>query len=88
MSAEEAASWEAWMRLNPSGFDWENLRHAMLLRSIVIAGRNGSSKDVPDLDVFKWKPPEPLLATRLRAEAKARAALAAREKPKAKRKKG
>jgi sarcosine oxidase delta subunit len=72
MSAEEFSSWQAYLHRNPRGLKWDNWVQANIHRAIMVAGRAGSAKNVPKLDAFLYKPPEPLIAKRLRAESKRR----------------
>lgn len=72
MSAEEAISWQAWLRRNPRGLRWDNWVQANLHRAIMAAGLGGNYKGVPKLAQFLYKPPEPMLASRLREEARER----------------
>jgi hypothetical protein len=70
MSAAETASWEAWLHRNPRGIRWDNWVQANIHRAIMVAGRSGDSKGVPKLDAFLYKPPEPVIVRRLKAEAR------------------
>ena len=65
-------SWQAYLHRNPRGVRWDNWVQGTMHRAIMIAGRGGNSKGVPKLDAFLYKPPEPLISRRLKAEARSR----------------
>lgn len=80
MPAEEVASWKAFLRRNPRGFEWDNWVQATLHRAMVISGRNGSEEGVARFDKFLWRRPVPLEVERLKADAKAATKAAAAKK--------
>lgn len=72
MSAQEFVSWQAYLRRHPHGFGWQNWIQAHLAREInrLLPRDKKKGDKLPPLDHFLWKPPEPLLATRLKKQAK------------------
>ncbi len=70
MSAEEFVSWQAYLRRFPRGFAWENWKQATLAREVHRTIPRKKGDKLPPLDHFLWKPPEPLLVTRLKKKAK------------------
>ena len=70
MSAEEFVSWQAWLRRNPRGFHWDNWVQATLARELNRLLPRGKRDRMPKLEEFLYKPPEPLMVGRARAEAK------------------
>lgn len=70
MSAEEFVLWQAYLRRHPSGFHWENWMQAHLVREVnrLLPRKRGDK--MPKLDAFLWNPPPPLIAERLRREAR------------------
>ena len=74
MSVAEFVDWIAFLRQYPAGGRWLNLQFAELKREIAKGRPRARGDRLPTLDHYLWKPPEPLFVTRLREEAKARAA--------------
>lgn len=72
MSATEVTSWQAWLRRNPQGLRWQNWVQASFMRQLAMVANSGSTKGLPKIRDYLWQPPEPLMATRLKAEARAK----------------
>lgn len=69
MSADEFVSWQAYERIEPFGFPWQNWvqsRIAMLLDWLQQKKRREDYKSRSDM---AWKPPEPLFVERAKKRA-------------------
>lgn len=69
MSADEFVSWQAFERMEPFGFPWQNwvqARLAMLLDWLQHKKRREDYKTRRDME---WKAPEPLFVARLKRRA-------------------
>lgn len=72
MSAQEFVSWQAYLRQHPAGLRWQNWTQAKIRQDLYRLAPRAKGSKLPTLDKFLWKPPEPLIVSRLKAEAKAK----------------
>lgn len=72
MSVEEFVTWQAFLRRHPRGLRWDNWAQATLAREINLTQPRTKGARVPKLDLFVWKPPEPLFVTREKDRARRR----------------
>lgn len=72
MSADQFVSWQAFERVEPFGFPWQNWTQANVRALLDWALHKERREDYRTPAQLKWKPPEPLFVARLKKRAKDR----------------